>query len=195
LEESDVLQRELKAAIASADPSSLDAITFRIGTRVLEEGAFPEEYFRRILVTLQGESFLRLDGSWKLIRVFEENWKELSASQRTDLLGALEKSYASFHDWMACFVISGILGELYNDERAFDVLCRLRDGVKEMPRSFVPHGFEHMASSSSNQDLAQRALAELTKMQEDESEVVVKEVNESFSRLRTREAKKKWNPR
>ena len=189
--ENDSFQKELQEAIASAASNSLDAMAFKIGIRVLEGGVFPEEYFRTLLVSLQDESFHRLSGSWKLIRVFEENWKELSASQRADLLPAFEKNYSCFQDWMACFVISGILGELYNDERAFGVLCRLRERVAEMPRSFVPHGFEHMARNPSNQDLAKRALIELTKMQTDESEMVRKEVSESFSRLNAREAKEK----
>ncbi len=84
-------------------------MTSRIGNIVLEEGALPEEYFRCILASLQDEAFLRIDGSWKLVRVFEENWKELSELQRAALLPVLEASYGSFHDWIACFVISGIL--------------------------------------------------------------------------------------
>jgi len=43
---------------------------------------------------------------------------------RAALLPVLEASYGSFHDWIACFVISGILGELYRDERAFGAPCR-----------------------------------------------------------------------
>ncbi len=166
-------------------------MTSRIGNIVLEEGALPEEYFRCILASLQDEAFLRIDGSWKLVRVFEENWKELSELQRAALLPVLEASYGSFHDWIACFVISGILGELYRDERAFGAPCRLRNCRKETPRSFVPHGFEHMAGDPTNEGLAQRALEELTKMERDESEMVRGEVRESLSRLGRRESKRR----
>lgn len=191
LNENSEFNRQLKAAVASGNSQSLEAITSRIGNIVLEEGVLPEEFFLSILAALQDEHFLRLDGSWKLLRVFEENWKELSELQRAALLPALEAAYESFHDWMACFVVSGILGELYGDERAFGALRRLQNTQKEMPRSFVPHGFEHMAGDRSNESLAQRALEELTKMERDDSEMVRGEVRESFSRLRKRESKSK----
>jgi len=163
LDEESEFDKELRASVAAGDSKSFEAITFRVGKIVLEEGYLPEQCFRGILVILQDEEFHRLEGSWKLIRVFEENWKELSETQRAELLPILKASYDSFHDWMACFVISGILGELYKDQRAFDALCRLKNSRKEMPRSFVPHGFERLATGSLNDDLARNALAELTK--------------------------------
>ena len=103
------------------------------------------------------------------------------------LLPALEASYEFFDDWMACFVISGILGEQYKDRRALSVLRRLKTCHKEIPRSFVPHGLEHIAGNSVDNELAAQALAELKKMESDPSEVVRKEVHESFSRLSKRQ--------
>ena len=175
---------ELNAALSSVDPTTWEQITVKVGNIVLESGSFPSDYFRSIVALLQHEQFQRLEGSWKLIRVFEENWKELSEAQRVELLRVLEASYQAFHDWMACFVISGILGELYSDESAFAVLCRLKNGKSEMPRSFVTHGFEHIARNSSNPELARRALEELADMQQDESRMVRGEVMESLSRLK-----------
>jgi hypothetical protein len=175
---------ELYAALSSGEQTSWEQIALKVGNIVLEHGSFPSDYFRSILAIVQNERFQRLEGSWKLIRVFEENWKELSEEQRVELLKILEVSYQAFHDWMSCFVISGILGELYSDDRAFAVLCRLEKADSEMPRSFVPHGFEHIARNSSNEDLTRRALAELAKMQHDKSSMVRNEVVESLLRLK-----------
>jgi hypothetical protein len=136
------------------------------------------------------EKFQHSDGSWKLIRVFEENWEQLSEEQRNTLLPVLEAHYESFSDWMACFVISGILGELYKDARAFQALCRLSTCHKEAPRSFVPHGFEHVVSDAPDAELAMQALAELTKMQTDHSPMVRDEVAESLARIKKRQARR-----
>ena len=189
MNENSSFRSQLDSAVASKNLSSLEMLANSVGDMVLEDGALAEEHFQSILATLQDDRFASLEGSWKLIRVFEENWSELSARQRDMLLPVLESTYASFTDWMACFVISGILGELYSDERAFEVLRRLRRTQKEMPRAFVPHGFEHIAANQSNGELAGRALVELTDMERDQSEMVRGEVSESFKRLRNRALK------
>jgi hypothetical protein len=180
----------LQELVASGDSKSLETMAFKIGNIVLEEGIFPGDCFAAILATLKQEQFQFFDGSWKLIRVFEENWKYLSEEQRTALLPVLEAHYESFSDWMACFVISGILGELYKDERAFEALRRLEDCRKDVPRSFVPHGLEHIVCDSSDAELAMRALSELTKMQKDGSAIVRDEVTESLARLKKRQSSK-----
>ena len=189
MDNSCVLNR-LKDAVSLGDSKALEKEAFDIGNAVLLEGAFPNGNFTALLTLLQDEQFLRMEGSWKLIRVFEENWDQLSPDQRTQLLSALERSYARFTDWMACFVISGILGEQYGDERAFDVLRRLNQSGKEMPRSFIPHGFEHIARQPLYPELAIRARAELSNMQRDASDMVRREVAESISRLEKANPKK-----
>jgi hypothetical protein len=175
--------RRLMQTTTSGEGGSLESLAFEIGNTVLQEGAFPSAYFEALMALLEEEHFLHLEGSWKLIRVFEENWSELSNEQRRILLAALERQYESFTDWMACFVISGVLGEQYGNDDAFKALLRLASSKKEMPRSFVPHGLEHIARQSADPNLAQRAFDELVKMKGDQSEMVRGEVAESLARL------------
>lgn len=181
--------RRLKQTTASGEAGSLEALAFEIGNTVLQEGAFPSAYFEALMALLKEEHFLHLEGSWKLIRVFEENWNEVSNDQRRILLAGLEQQYEFFTDWMACFVISGILGEQYGNNDAFNALLRLASTRKEMPRSFVPHGLEHIARQSSDSKLAQRAFDELVKMKGDQSNMVRGEVAESLARLAKLRAK------
>jgi hypothetical protein len=178
-----MLIERLNALVASGDSASIEGLVFDFGMLVLEEGSFPQGCFDQILTVLSNDQFRRLESSWKMLRVFEYNWDDLSEQQRSALLVALEMAYKSFADWMACFVISGILGELYRDDRAFATLCRLKSESDEMPRSFIPHGFEHIVRDTSDPALAGRALAELKAMQMDLSERVVREVAESLGRL------------
>jgi len=184
-----VFHRKLQELVALGDPKAFEAIAFEIGNKVLEEGIVPGDTFIGLLAIFAEEKFQHSDGSWKLIRVFEENWEQLSEEQRDTLLPVLEAHYESFTDWMACFVISGILGELYKDARAFQVLCRLSTCHNEVSRSFVPHGFEHVVSDAPNTELAMQALAELTKMQMDHSPMVRGEVAESLARIKKRQAR------
>jgi len=189
--EENVFHSELQELVASGDPKAFEAMAFKIGNVVLEEGSFPDDCFAGLLAIFKQEKFQLSHGSWKLIRVFEENWKQLSEAQRDGLLPALEAHYESFSDWMACFVISGILGELYRDNRAFEALRRLEHCQKEMPRSFVPHGLEHIVRDSADAELTMQALAELTKMQTDASAMVRDEVTESVTRLKQRQTSRR----
>ena len=188
--EQNVFHRRLRELVALGDPKAFEVMAFEIGNSVLEEGIFPSDTFIGLLAIFAEEKFQHSDGSWKLIRVFEENWEQLSEEQRNALLPVLEAHYESFSDWMACFVISGILGGLYKDARAFDALCRLSKCQKEVPRSFVPHGFEHVASDAPDAELAMQALAELTKMQRDHSPTVRGEVKESLGRIKKRQTRR-----
>ncbi len=183
MRESSEFVSQLREAVASGEEQSMEALAYQVGTMVLEEGTFPEECFDAILAVLPDTGFLKMNGAWKLLRVFEENWDELSEHQRADLLPALERNYDSFGDWMACFVISGILGELYRDTRALASLRRLKNSKNENARSFVPHGFEHIALEAQQQDLAKHAYQELVAMATDGSAKVRTEVKKSLSRI------------
>jgi hypothetical protein len=178
---------QLRTAVASGAAAAFETSAFDIGMLVLEDGVFPQSVFDTILETLADDKFRSLEGSWKLLRVFEHHWEYLSESQRATLLVTLESAYTHFSDWMACFVISGILGELYQDDRGFATLLRLKNCGEEMPRSFVPHGLEHIATDASDPVLRDRAFAELTAMQADRSEAVSREVRESLGRIAKRQ--------
>jgi len=148
-----------------------------------EHNSFPEQIFNFILNLMKQQQFLMMQGSWHLLMIFEYDWGLLSVSQTERLLSALEAAYTAFADWMSWFVISEILGEYFMDERSFQALCRLMNSAADDPRSFVPHGLEHIAKNNLGRDLAQKALAELLVMREDSSSQVRHEVNLSLQRL------------
>ena len=107
----------------------------------------------------------------------------LSDSQKEKRLPVLENAYGAFTDWMSWFVISELLGEYFMDERALQTLCRLKALEAEAPRSFVPHGLEHIAKNSRDEALAKKAYTELLQMRNDPSGRVRAEVSESLQRL------------
>ncbi|MEJ1937176.1 hypothetical protein WDZ92_43840, partial [Nostoc sp. NIES-2111] len=130
---------------------------------------------------LKREKFLASNGSWHFLKVIEFNFQVLSDAQKDNLLPLLETSYSAFTDWMSWFVISEILGQCFADERAFEILCSLKSLAAEEPRSLIPHGFEHIARESRNEDLARKAYAELLQMRDDVSPQVRDEVQISLA--------------
>jgi len=145
---------------------------------------FPEEIFQMILSLLKRREILELEESHCLfINVLLINRELLSEEQKERLLPALKDSYERFEDWMSWFVISEIIGEFYQDRRAFETLCSLKTLSKECPRAFVPHGLEHIVQNESDEELSREALAELLQMKNDPSEQVRYEVSISLQRL------------
>ncbi len=115
-----------------------------------------------------------------MLFILEFEWQLLSDSQKERLLPALETSSAAFTDWMCWFNISVLLGEFFADEKALQVLCRLKTIQAEGPRSLVPHGLEHLISDSRDARLAKIAYAELLDMKNDPSEKVRDAVDDSL---------------
>ncbi len=192
MSESSELLDQVKKALHAGNEKLMEDIAYEVLTKVLEFGAFPESYFDALLSTLEDVGFLSAMGSWHLVKTFEENWEEMSEKQKATLLPALEASYERFADWMSCFVISGILGECYADERALSTLSRLMSCRREIPRSLIPHGLEHIALEAVDRRLATRAYQELTRMSADDSEVVRNEVNGSLSKIKRRANTIEW---
>lgn len=181
-DESAVLQR-IRRAIRDADAGALAERVYDLDTLLLMCGYFSAPLFEELLAIIREPEFLKMEGSWQLLRLFENSWDYLSEEQRGELPAAMEASYGQFADWMACFVISEILGRQYADERALQSFSRLRKLGALNQRSLVPHGLEHIVKGSQDKDVARRAFDELSKMRADSSEQVRGEVDASLARL------------
>ncbi len=177
-----VLQ-QIRRAISDGDAAALAERVYDLDTLLMMCGYFSAPLFAELLKIIEEPDFLKLEGSWQLLRLFENSWDYLSEEQRGELLAAMESSYGQFADWMACFVISEILGRQYADERALQSFSRLRKLGVLNQRSLVPHGLEHIVSGSRDKDVARRAFKELSNMRADSSEQVSDEVNASLARL------------
>jgi hypothetical protein len=157
---------------------------YKISTRLLDHDVFPESLFNDLITIMRAPEFLAAKGSWELIRIFDENWSQVGTQQRNRLLETFEAIFNSLDDWVACLMISEIVGMRFADEEAFNFLMRLKDSSGEMPRSFIPHGFEHIVVDSGDRELAKRAFSELLRLKGDLADAVRNEVDESLLRLR-----------
>src|SRR5216683_729307 len=65
--------------------------------------SFPDSVFEFTMKLMDSEMFLAMEGSSKLLLVFELEWDHLSAEQKQKLLVSLGKSYECFSDRMSWF--------------------------------------------------------------------------------------------
>lgn len=174
----------LSSAVDKQDAESMKAVSDALYDHILGlEDDLEESIFQIILEFMQKPKFQNMEGAWQLLFVFKSGWEWLSDDQRQRLLPVLEETYPLYTDWMSCFTISGLLGEFYCDEQALIALSRLARAEAEMPRSFVPHGLEHIVAGSSNVQLSNNALQLLSEMKGDASERVRNEVERSLGHL------------
>jgi hypothetical protein len=180
----------IRDSVAAHDQAKLKEIVDDVATYCFQDDSSGEEFdeciFNVILEMMERPQFLDMDGSYYLLMLFQFDWSMLTAAQRERLSLAIEHSYCNYRDWMACFVLSEILGQNYCNEQAFKILCRLRECANEIPRSLLPMAYEYIARSVSNLELKSKAILELKAMTTDPFERVRNEATESLERLRSR---------
>jgi hypothetical protein len=177
------LMEGLRRSISAGEAEELAARVYDLDTLLIKTGEFSAAVFEGLLDILAEPRFLGMDGSWHLLRLFENSWDYLTEGQRDRLLDAFEASYGEYADWTSCFVISEILGRQYGDERALQSFRRLKKLRAPVPRSLLPHGLEHLVKGRQGDDVARRAFAELSGMSKDPSEQVREEVSAALARL------------
>jgi hypothetical protein len=177
------MDEALLQAILAADSSQMYTYAYDLETSLLGVELFPVEHFELLMKLLCQTAFLEAEGSWHFLKLLESNWGILSDYQKEQLLPALEAVYGCFTDWMSWFVISEILGSYYANEQALQSLQRLKNLPQEGPRSFVPHGLEHIVKDCKDQRVAKMAFVELLQMKADPSEDVRDEAEISLERL------------
>jgi hypothetical protein len=179
----DELHGLIEQVIAANDGEGLREAAYVLQSSQLGAEEFPTLNFEFILSLLKRPDFLEMEGSYHLLGIFDYEAKKLSASQKERLIEALEEAYPQFHDWMSCFSITEFAEELLNSEQGFRMFCRLSKIEREMPRSFLPHGLEHLITDSQDRALAADAMAQFLSFRSDPSEQVRSEVATSLRRI------------
>jgi hypothetical protein len=181
---------EIRKAVRDGDEVALQECGFRYpldwgGDPSLDE-AFPDTVFSAMLDIIADGSLPAMENSVYLLKLFEDEWDNLTGDQKENLLPVLRDSYAVYANKLAYFVISEILGEYYCDSRAFEVLEQLESTPNPSARALVPHGFEHIASGADSPDLRRKASARLEIMRGDLNDAVRDEAEISIQRVARR---------
>lgn len=173
-------------AVHTGNNSLLEEYASHLPFVVLAQEGFPDWFLNALLAVMRKPEFMSLEGAWGLLRIFGECWHDLTEPQQGKVLAAFEALYPTLSSWKLCIGLTEILGFTLCDERAFLILCRLARVQAEIPRQYISHGLEHIASSCADKQVAKRAVDELLQMRTDPSLLVRTEAEESLARLTER---------
>lgn len=160
---------------------SLDELDFRI---IRANNSMTDDVFLLLTTVIDSDKFLLCNYSNDLLIFILSNWEYMSSEQKEVLLPKLENIYTKIANWHSVFVISTILGELYQNNQSFESLCRLKAISNEEGRAFVAFGIGQIARYKKNTDLGKKALSIIIEMKKDPSEKVKHEVELAFQRLK-----------
>jgi hypothetical protein len=186
----EIIKEALNDVVRSANAIQIEEYYLTVNTEFLGFGFFPEHWFDFILTLLETKELLNLqEGSWSFLWLFELNWSDLSNDQKKRMLPVLERSYGLFKESRSHEEILTLLGEYFCNEDAFETLCRLSKIREEVPRSWVPQGFEQIISNSKDSELTKVAGFELLRMSNDPSDLVRNAVKFSIQKLKYKNIK------
>jgi len=180
----------LGRAIQSGNSDQLREEAYNLDTHLINVGSFSPTLFKELMKTLSLHEFLTMEGSFTLLKIFQDSFDYLTDDQKGELLRMLETCYEDLTDPTSCFLVSEIVGGSYSDERALQTLRRLKESKADVPRSLVPHGFEYFTRKCGDRELARLAFNELLQMKSDPSENVRDEAITSSNQL----ARHGWPP-
>ena len=173
----------IRDAVAAGEGSRLQDLAFQLEFSIVTENQYPDDVFSDVLAILSTPAAHRLDGAWHLFFQLQQCWDLLSVSQRDALLAQIRSNYEQYTDFMACFVISELLGEHYANRDALEVVRLLAHGSSTMPRSLVPHALEELHRHATDQQVADEALTLLQSLVSDPHPDVSGEAQISLDRL------------
>lgn len=132
---------------AHGDQDSLDDCTLRFELLRCQGtfSRFPEPLLVTLLRLMDDSRFLKSEDSWRVLKLLENAWDLLAADQRDRLLIAIERAYPRMGHWMGAFFLSELLGSMYCDDSALEVLDRLYTQCPSPLREFIPHALGHIA--------------------------------------------------
>ena len=174
---------EVKDGIALCDAVKIaDAVSgfsefcFKEIPPVLDNVAFSDDFTDELMKLLGDPAYLEMDGSFKLLALFQDDWGRLSSGQQTELLQFLETIFESLRDNTSHLVIAELFGEYLANDQSLQALDRLSRTKNEVARAHVAHGYKCLALNAVDQVLRNKAKARLSAMFSDSSEIVRQEV-------------------
>jgi hypothetical protein len=171
------------AAVAADNGEVFNDVVFDFGIEIMNLPSFPREDFEFLMECLHDRRLHGLKGAWNLLAVFAYEFDRLTGDQEDRLLKTLIEVHASFSDWMSPFYISELVGKNYADGRGLDAFERMKRTKNQVARSFVPYGLEHLARTTRDSLLANRAIDIVLSMRGDISEQVNAEVDQVIERM------------
>ena len=155
-----------------------------LSLKIIISDSIADDIFSLLTTIIDSNEFLLSDNSDKILFFIFSNWEFVSSEQKELLLPKLENIYPTIAKWYSIYLISTILGELYQNNQSFEALCRLKTISDDERRALVAFGIGEIARYKKNTDLGEKALKIITEMKSDSSKKVKHEVELAFQRLK-----------
>lgn len=169
-----------------SDQEIFDAI-FEFEMYCLIDKSIPDEVFVFLEEVLDSYQAHQSKYSHHIFGFFDAEWEKLRGHQKKSILRLICKNYHRYKDWVACFIMSEILGECFSNRQSLSVVRKLKRTCKiERPRSIIPHAFEHHVTDSNCPLVRRLALRELESMSNDPVKKVRLEAKVSLERIKSR---------
>lgn len=179
----------LASALSSSSVDLVDGILGEIHVALVDEGRSCP-FVDALIAALQSPSFRAAPQSGRLLSLLDDPflWEALASapSQRSRLLASMEAAYPHFADWMSCFYITEVLGDLEDQREALGILARLSEVGSPVARALVANGLDGVARNARDPLAADSAVAQLLAMSTDADPAVRDEVCASLGRLLSR---------
>ena len=144
----------------------------------------PGPVFRCIAGVLGRDEFLRMpEGTSGFLRPVLFDWDRFSPAQRDQLLPVLEAAFPRLADGLAKFIIAETIGDRFANESGLAALGRLVEAAEGESRAIALHGLEHVAGAAMDEQVGRSAFDRLVRLEDDPSDAVREEVDESLARL------------
>ena len=176
--------RDLRACVSSGDNETAEMLMVGpLDDLAMLEAPWSDGLFMGVVDLLRDEKFLRLEVSWKLIKLLERHWENLGSLQQDQMLAVLTSCFDKFQDRMGAFLVAEILGERYASEDAFNRLDVLSKQARLPHRALAAYGLGKLARTVRNGKIYTRAVNRLKALRSDEAEQVRTESVEALQRL------------
>jgi hypothetical protein len=154
-----------------------------------DDGTWGAELFHAITDLLKDEAFVAAGKSFRLVRLLQLDWDDLSAHQHLELRPLLTAAFDKFGDWLGSQLVAELLAQHFPDAAAFEALDTLsRQGATRPARALAAYGIGRLARALERGALYERAVEALRVLAASTEAEVVEEARDALRILKSRES-------
>ena len=174
----------VRACVVERDADAVENAIGNLEFYILDADGWPGDLFEGVSDLLGDPAFLAIPTSYRLARLLNENWDELTSPQRNAVRPLLTSAFDRFGDWMGAFVVAEILGDRYADEAALVALEDLSsNGETPAARELAAYGLGRLTVAVPEGPLHARAVDKLNALAVSSAPEVRKEALQALRRL------------
>src|SRR5262245_34862352 len=179
----------LRAAVAAFDYDGIEDGIEQLEWFTEDDGTWGAELFEAVTGLLKDEAVVAAGKSYKLVRLLDLDWDDLSTRQHEELRPLLTRAFDRFGDWLGSQLVAELLAERFPDAEAFEALDTLsRHGATRPARELATYGIGRLARTLERGALYERAVEALHVLARSAEPEVVGEARDALRALGRRES-------